>query len=162
MDPAVWLPATAAIAFWSAVAVAGALVTDIGPWYRALRQPWWKPPDALFGPIWTTVFVCTGTGGVIAWRGGGTPGERRAFLVACLINALGNVWWSWLFFRRRRPDWALRQVVPFWCSIFLMYWTTRPLAYTAGIWFAPYLGWVAIATYLNWTVVKLNGPFHTR
>lgn len=163
MDAPLWVPIATAVAFWASVATLGGLVTDIGPWYRSLKQPWWKPRDALFGPIWTTVFLTAGTGCVIAWRGpGGTPEERLLFQVACVVNGVGNVWWSWLFFRARRPDWALWQVGPFWGSIFWMYWTSRPLAYEAGIWFAPYLTWVTIATYLNWTVVKLNGPFRGR
>lgn len=157
-----WIPVTGAVAFWASVAVIGALVTDIGPWYRALKQPAWKPRDALFGPIWTTVFVATGYGCVLAWRGGGTEMERRLFLAACAVNGIGNVWWSWLFFRSKRPDWALWQVFPFWCSILWMYWTSRPLAVEAGIWFAPYLTWVAAAIYLNWCVVQLNAPFRGR
>ena len=42
--------------------------------------------------------------------------ERLRFLVACVVNGVGNVTWSWLFFRLRRPDWALWQVVPFWAT----------------------------------------------
>jgi translocator protein len=159
MDGSLWGPITAAVAFWGTVATVGALVTDIGPWYKALRQPGWKPPDWMFGPIWTTVFVSAGTGGVIAWRGGGTPGERRLFLIACLVNGLGNIHWSYLFFRSKRPDWAQLQVLPFWATIFWMYWTSRPLAPEAGIYFAPYLLWVTAAIKLNWDVVRLNGPF---
>lgn len=159
MDGTLWGPITGAVAFWATVATVGAFVTDLGPWYRALKQPGWKPPDWLFGPIWTTVFVCTGVGGVIAWRGDGTTAQRTTFLVACAVNGLGNIHWSWLFFRRRRPDWALWQVFPFWLSIFGMYWASRPLAYEAGIWFAPYLAWVAAAIKLNADVVRLNGPF---
>jgi tryptophan-rich sensory protein len=75
------------------------------------------------------------------------------------MNGIGNVMWSYLFFRRHRPDWALVQVVPFWGTVFWMYWTSRPLSYEAGIWFAPYLFWVIVATKLNRDVVKLNGPF---
>lgn len=157
-----WIPVTGAVAFWASVATIGALVTDIGPWYRALKQPAWKPRDALFGPIWTTVFFSTGYGCVLAWRGGGTETERMLFLVACAVNGAGNVWWSWLFFRAKRPDWAMWQVIPFWCSILWMYWCSRPLAYEAGIWFAPYLTWVAAAIYLNWCVVQLNAPFKGR
>lgn len=157
-----WIPVTGAVAFWASVATIGALVTDIGPWYRALKQPAWKPRDALFGPIWTTVFFSTGYGCVLAWRGGGTETERMLFLVACAVNGAGNVWWSWLFFRAKRPDWAMRQVIPFWCSILWMYWCSRPLAYEAGIWFAPYLTWVSAAIYLNWCVVQLNAPFKGR
>lgn len=161
MDGSLWGPITAAVAFWATVATAGALVTDIGPWYKGLKMPAWKPRDALFGPIWTTVFVAAGTGGVIAWRGdGGTPLERKLFLLACVVNGIGNIHWSYLFFRKRRPDHALVQVPFFYLSIFWMYWTTRPLAYEAGIWFAPYITWVTAAIKLNWDVVQLNRPFH--
>jgi len=161
MEPS-WIPVTGAVAFWASVATLGALITDIGPWYRALKQPAWKPRDALFGPIWTTVFLSTGYGCVLAWNGGGSASQRTLFLSACVINGLGNLWWSWLFFRSKRPDWAMWQVFPFWCSILFMYWTSRPLAYDAGIWFAPYLLWVAAAIYLNWCVVRLNAPFRGR
>lgn len=159
MDGALWGPITAAVAWWATVATVGALVTDIGPWYKALRQPGWKPPDWAFGPIWTAVFVTTGVGCVLALRGSGTATQRWTFIAACLLNGVGNIHWSWLFFRRRRPDWALRQVVPFWITIFWMYWTSRPLSYEAGIWFAPYLAWVLAAIWLNRDVVRLNGPF---
>ena len=157
-----WIPITGAVAFWAAVATVGALVTDIGPWYRSLRQPAWKPRDALFGPIWTTGFLSTGYGCVMAWRGGGTEAQRLLFLAACALNGAGNVWWSWLFFRRQRPDWAMRQVVPFWFSILFMLVASWPLAPEAAVWFAPYLAWVAAAIYLNWCVVRLNAPFRGR
>jgi translocator protein len=161
MDSA-WIPITGTVAFWASVATVGALVTDIGPWYRALKQPAWKPRDAFFGPIWTTVFVSAGYGCFLAWNGGGTGAQRKLFLLACLLNGIGNVWWSWLFFRSKRPDWALVQVFPFYASIWFMYWTTRPLAHAAGIWFTPYLLWVTAAIYLNWCVVQLNAPFRGR
>lgn len=157
-----WIPITGAVAFWASVDTMGALVTDIGPWYKALRQPSWKPRDALFGPIWTTVFLTTGYGCVQAWSGGGTAEQRKLFLLACALNGIGNVWWSWLFFRSKRPDWAMVQVFPFYASILFMYWTSRPLAYAAGIWFAPYIAWVTAAIYLNWCVVRLNAPFRGR
>ena len=157
-----WIPVTGAVAWWASVATVGALVTDIGPWYRALRQPAWKPRDALFGPIWTTVFIAAGYGGVVAWRGGGTEAQRLTFLAACVVNGIGNVWWSWLFFRSRRPDWALRQVFPFWLTIVWMAWSAWTLAPAAAIWFAPYLAWVTAAIYLNWCVVRLNAPFRGR
>lgn len=159
MNASLWGPITGAVAFWATVATIGALVTDIGPWYKALRQPNWKPADKWFGLIWTTVFVCAGTGGVVAWRGGGTSSERTLFLVACIVNGLGNIHWSYLFFRRRRPDWAQLQVLPFYASIWWMAWTAYTLTPDAGIWFVPYILWVTAAIKLNWDVVQLNRPF---
>jgi benzodiazapine receptor len=159
MNASLWGPITGAVAFWATVATIGALVTDIGPWYKSLRQPSWKPADKYFGLIWTTVFICAGTGGVVAWRGGGTQTERTLFLVACVVNGLGNIHWSYLFFRKRRPDWAQLQVLPFYASIWWMAWTAYTLTPDAGIWFVPYILWVTAAIKLNWDVVQLNRPF---
>ena len=47
------------------VAILGGLATDLGPWYQALKEPFWKPPDAAFGPIWSTIFILSG----MAWYG---------------------------------------------------------------------------------------------
>ncbi len=159
MNASLWGPITGAVAFWATVATVGALVTDIGPWYKALKQPNWKPADKYFGLIWTTVFICAGTGGVWAWRGGGTQSERTLFLVASVVNGLGNIHWSYLFFRRRRPDWAFVQVWPFYASIWWMAWAAYTLSPSAALWFAPYLLWVTAAIKLNRDVVQLNRPF---
>ena len=60
----VWIAAASAVA----VAMLGALMTDLGPWYAALRQPAWKPPDWVFGPVWTTIFSLAAIAGVNGWR----------------------------------------------------------------------------------------------
>ncbi len=136
----------------------GGAATTIGPWYYGLAKPSWQPPDWLFGPVWTTIYVLTAIAGVKAWRRADTV-QRRHYLGALLLNCVLNLLWSMIFFTSRRPDLALIEVVPLWLSVLLM--AVLPWRYArASSWLLlPYLLWVAFAAYLNWTIVRLNAPF---
>ena len=136
----------------------GGAATEIGPWYFQLQKPSWQPPDWLFGPAWTTIYVLTSIAGVKAWRRADEV-QRRYFLGALLLNLVLNLLWSLIFFTSQRPDIALLEVVPLWLSILLMVLLVRSYSPVSSLLMLPYLGWVAFATYLNWTIVKLNAPF---
>jgi benzodiazapine receptor len=149
-------PALVAAAAVIAVAGLGAWGTDIGPWYLALKQPDWKPPDAWFGPAWTVIFTLTGIAGGRAWLRAAERRERTRLLWAFALNGALNVLWSWLFFRWRRPDWALVEVVVFWLSIVVLIVLVRRTDPVSALLLVPYLLWVAFAAALNLAVVRLN------
>ncbi len=155
---AIGIAAAAAIA----VAVAGGLLTDIGPWYKSLKQPRWKPPDWAFGPIWTVVFTCAATAGVMAWGRAPTDADRHTMVILFAINGLLNALWSLLYFRLRRPDWALAELGLLWLSIVALIVAMAPYAPTASWLMAPYLVWVSTAGLLNLATIRLNGPFAGR
>lgn len=139
------------------VAVAGALLTDIGEWYFSLERPAWQPPDWAFGPVWTLVFTAAATAAVLSWLNG--PGERTLVVSAFVVNAVLNIAWSWIFFRLRRPDWAFVEVIAFWLSIAVLILICGRIDARAGWLLAPYLVWVSFAAFLNLTIVRLNRPF---
>jgi len=136
----------------------GGAATEIGPWYFQLQKPSWQPPDWLFGPAWTTIYVLTSIAGVKAWRRADEV-QRRYFMGALLLNLVLNLLWSLIFFTSQRPDIALIEVVPLWLSILLMVLLVRSYSPVSALPMLPYLGWVAFAAYLNWTIVTLNAPF---
>lgn len=136
----------------------GGLATDIGPWYFNLAKPSWQPPDWLFGPAWTTIYILTGIAGVRAWRRADEV-QRRHLMGALLLNVVLNILWSAIFFTARRPDIALIEVVPLWLSILLMALLVRRYSPLSALLLLPYLAWVAFAAYLNLTIVRLNAPF---
>lgn len=142
-----------------AVGMIGGLATEIGPWYRGLIKPSWQPPDWLFGPVWTTIYIFIGISGVRAWRLAPDTKARRQLLAAFGLNAVLNVLWSVLFFAQQRPDLALIEVVPLWFSVLLL--VLLPLRYSprSSLLLLPYLLWVAFAAFLNLTIVQLNAPF---
>jgi translocator protein len=140
-------------------AAAGALLTDLGPWYEALRQPPWKPPDAWFGPAWTLIFSFTALAAAKAWSAAPTARWRAIVVAAFSLNVLLQVVWSGLFFHWQRPDWALLEVFLLWGSIVLLIWLSYRLTGRAAALLLPYLVWVTFAAAINSAVVRMNGPF---
>ena len=138
----------------------GGFITDTGPWYQALRKPWYQPPDYLFAPAWSLIFLGLAAAIVLAWNApAATDSQRARLLVAAVTNGALNALWSALFFAFRRPDFALVEVLALWLSIAALIVVVYPMSTTAGWLLAPYLAWVTFAAVLNYGVVALNAPF---
>jgi translocator protein len=138
------------------VGIAGGLLTDTGPWYRALKVPAWKPPDWAFGPVWTTIFTLCVVAASLAWRDGDAS-QRQLLVVLFAINIVLNILWSGLFFWGRRPDLALYEVPLLWLSILALVIALWTINRAASLMLLPYLAWVSVATLLNLSIVRLNG-----
>lgn len=141
-----------------AVAFAGGLATDIGPWYQSLQQPSWKPPDAAFGPVWTLIFGLTAWACIRCWERAAEAAARRRVAWAFAANGVLNVLWSVLFFTLRRPDWAAWQVVLLWGSVAALIGLAWRIDRAAAAMLSVYLAWVTLAAMLNLAVVRLNAP----
>ena len=143
------------------VALSGALLTEIGPWYQGLVQPAFKPPDAWFGPVWTMIFIFVATAGDMAWKETQNQASRYWLIGLFVLNAGLNLLWSLLFFKLHRPDWALIEVVFLWLSIAALIWEMKSYSRRASALLLPYLLWVSFASAINYATVQLNGPFST-
>ncbi|RZS58546.1 TspO/MBR family protein [Sphaerotilus mobilis] len=137
-----------------ALAGLGGLATDLGPWYAALRQPAWKPPDLWFGPAWTLIFTLAAWSAVLGWQAAAPGAPRRRWLLALGLNAALNLGWSLLFFTLKRPDWALAEVALLALSVAGL--IRAAPTWRAGVLLAPYLAWVLYASSINAGVVWLN------
>ncbi len=146
------------VATASAVAVlgTGGALTKLGPWYEKLQKPSWQPPGWIFGPAWTVIGGLTVWSAVIAWTPLRSRSERRGLVLLFVMNGVLNILWSLLFFNRRRPDWALIEVMPLWLSVAGLIANTAPRTPRAAWLLAPYLVWVSFAAFLNLTIVRLN------
>lgn len=141
------------------VAGAGTTMTELGPWYRSLKQPDWTPPDWAFGVIWTAMFSLIAISTVQAWRRAPDEGAESNVIGLFALNGALNLFWSLLFFKLQRPDWALIEVAFLWLSTLALIVVIGRYARLAALLLVPYLIWVGIATVLNYQVVQLNGPF---
>jgi tryptophan-rich sensory protein len=152
---------TVIVAALSALALAGAggLLTEVGPWYRALRKPRLQPPDWLFGPAWTLILGMAAAAGVLAWRGAPDGSAHLRIVILFAVNAVFHLLWSPLFFKLKRPDWALIEVTFLWASILALVIGLAPYSTTASWLVVPYLMWVSFASWLNYAIVDLNKPF---
>jgi benzodiazapine receptor len=146
----------------SVVALVGGLMTDVGPWYESLKFPKLRPPNWLFGPAWTLLFILIAAAGVIAWESADNPAVRLRIVVLFAINGVLNLLWSPLFFKLQRPDWAIYELIVFWISIVVLIVAVAQVSTFAAWLLVPYLAWVTFAGWLNWRVVQLNKPFGIR
>lgn len=137
----------------------GGLMTPIGPWYANLRKPRLQPPNWLFGPAWTVILGLAAWSAVEAWNAAANDAARTSVVVLFATNALFHLLWSPLFFRLRRPDWALIEVVFLWSSILALVVGLQQISPFASLLILPYLAWVSFAAWLNWAIVRLNQPF---
>jgi len=137
----------------------GAWLTDLTPWYHALKKPSWQPPDWLFGPAWTLILALASLSAYLAWRNAQDRGSRLMVVGLFCANGVLNLLWSPLFFKWRRPDWALVEVPFLWLSILAPVVLLARISSTASLLMVPYLLWVSFAAVLNLTIVRLNQPF---
>jgi benzodiazapine receptor len=141
------------------LAVGGALLTPVGEWYQTLRKPAWNPPNWAFGPAWTIILGLWAWAGVLAWHGAADGAGRTTVLLLFAANAVCHFLWSPLFFKLRRPDWALVEVVFLWGSLVALLIGLRPYSVLASWLIVPYFIWVGFAACLNAAIVRLNRPF---
>jgi benzodiazapine receptor len=140
------------------VAGAGAFLTELSPWYHALKRPSWQPPDWLFGPAWTVILGLASLSLFLALRHSQDRGERLLIFGLFVLNGVLNVLWSPLFFKLRRPDWALAEVPLLWLSILLPIVLLWSVSRISSLLLFPYLEWVSFAAFLNLMIVRLNRP----
>ncbi len=147
-----------ALAGWILLSFLAATIGGLaapGPWYERVNKPSWNPPNAVFAPVWTVLFLMMGVAAWLVWQRRGQPGVTLAltlFVGQLCLNTL----WSWLFFHWHRMDLAFYELLLFWALILatlLAFWQVRPLA---GWLFVPYLLWVSFAGFLNLTLWRLN------
>ncbi|KPF78505.1 TspO protein [alpha proteobacterium AAP81b] len=150
------LPATVAAIVTSFIAIIGATITDIGPWYQGLAKPSWAPPDMLYGPAWTLIFGLAAISATTAWMAAPNRAAAETILGLFALNGTLNLLWSFLFFRLHRPDLAAIEVWLFWASIAALIIVLRRYSRTAALLLLPYLVWVGFAAMLNQAVVALN------
>ena len=84
---------------------------------------------------------------------------RRWILFVLIVNSILNIAWSGIFFKLKRPDWALVEVLLLWLSIVVLIVVLGQASRLAGLLMVPYLAWVSTAAFLNYRIVQLNRPF---
>ena len=146
------------LVFWVALSLAAGWFGSRfppGDWYAGLTKPPWNPPNSVFAPVWSTLFVLMGVAAWLVWRRRWTPPARLGlglFLVQLVLNGL----WSYLFFGLHRPGAALVDIAALWLVILatlIAFWrVSRP----AGALLLPYLAWVGFAGALNLQLWRLN------
>lgn len=137
-------------------AIAGLFTAEAVPeWYETLNRPSFNPPNWLFGPVWTTLYMLLGISLFLIWKQSASKERNLAIFVFLLQQAL-NFGWSFIFFYFNMIGFALIEIILLWISIIVMlvlFYKIKPMAAYINI---PYLIWVTFAAILNASYYILN------
>ncbi|MFZ4524123.1 MAG: TspO/MBR family protein [Chlorobium sp.] len=125
-------------------------------YYSILKKPSWNPPDWLFPPAWSLLFLLMGIALSLVVEQRGEKKQRRGALVVFAVQLLLNLGWSASFFGLHSPLLALAVIVLLWLAIVFTIVKFRAVSPIAGYLLIPYLLWVSFASYLNFTIWLLN------
>ena len=126
-----------------------------GRWYAELVKPDWNPPDWIFAPVWTILYLLIGLSAWLVWKKAGFANGALA-LSAFAVQLGLNAAWSWIFFGLHRPATAFIEIIILWLAILvtmLLFWR---ITWIAALLLLPYLLWVSFASLLNWKLWQLN------
>lgn len=128
----------------------------IDTWYTTLQKPVFSPPNWIFGPVWTLLYLMMGISLYIFWNTKTNAKERRQGLSLFFVQLALNVLWSILFFGLKSPIAALIGIILLWLAIFLTTKNFLQISKAAGWLLIPYIAWVSFAAVLNLSIVILN------
>lgn len=136
----------------------GSLVTmpAIDGWYAALRKPPFNPPNAIFGPVWTALYVLMGVSAARIWERRKLSAASKEAMALFAVQMGLNALWSPLFFGLKEPAAALVCILLLWAAIARMIVVFRAVDRTASVLLWPYGAWVSFAVVLNASIVWLN------
>lgn len=121
----------------------------IPEWYSTLNKPFFSPPNWIFGPVWTALYILMGISLYLIWQKKKVP---LVFWIQLILNAV----WSIIFFRLKNPGLAFIDIVVLWIAIILTIKYFYPISKLAGYLLIPYLLWVSFAAILNYAILILN------
>src|SRR5450432_2429019 len=137
-------------------AIAGfATASNIGGWYARLSKPAFNPPNWIFGPVWTLLYILMGIALYLIWKQPPTL-YRSNSLWLFFIQLFLNFIWSFFFFYFHKTGLALMDIAVLWIFIILTIFSFSGLNKKAAWLLVPYICWVSFALILNGAICRLN------
>ncbi|OGE33683.1 TspO protein [Candidatus Daviesbacteria bacterium RIFCSPHIGHO2_02_FULL_36_13] len=124
-------------------------ISSIPTWYVTLNKPFFSPPNWVFGPVWTILYILMGYSLYLVWKKKKVP---SIFWIQLILNAS----WSIIFFGMKSPSLALINIAVLWIAIVLTIKSFYKINKLAAYLLYPYLAWVSFASILNYSIWILN------
>lgn len=128
--------------------------SSVNSWYRTLNKPSFTPPDWIFAPVWTLIYLLMGISLFFVWISS-NPLKYLAF-IAFSAQLLLNFLWSVIFFGFENLHFALAEIIALWGSILITIFLFRRISNMAAYLLIPYILWVSFAAFLNYSIVRMN------
>ncbi len=129
-------------------------VDSINSWFQFVIKPSWNPPNWIFGPMWTTLYIMMGIAVALIWNT--SHKNKKQAIGLFIIQFILNLAWSFIFFNLHAIGWAFAEILVMLLFIALTLYAFFQINKLAGWLMFPYLLWVAFATVLNGTIWYLN------
>lgn len=125
-------------------------------WYRTLAKPSWNPPNAVFAPVWTVLYILMGIALYLVWKSNTSMEAKKPALMFWAGQLVLNAIWSFLFFSQHAIGLALVEIVLLWLFILITIFLFARISNVAAWLLVPYISWVSFAAILNFTIWQLN------
>jgi len=128
----------------------------IPTWYATLEKPAFNPPNWLFAPVWTLLYIMMGIAAFLVWRKGWENRQVRIALIVFLVQLVLNALWSVVFFGLESPLYGLIVIAALWVAILFTVLKFYRISSAASVLLWPYMLWVTFAAVLNVSIWLLN------
>jgi tryptophan-rich sensory protein len=128
----------------------------IPTWYAMLQKPSFAPPNWVFFPVWTALFIMMGISLFLVWKKGLEDKTVKTAIYIFAGQLVLNALWSFAFFGLRSPLLGLMEIIILWMAILATIVTFKKLSRTAAYLLIPYILWVSFAAFLNYMIWRLN------
>lgn len=129
-------------------------VSAITTWYTTLNKPFFSPPNFVFAPVWTILYILMGISLYLLWTSK-KKGKEKAIKLFLIQLAL-NLFWSIIFFGLHNPQVAFVEIIGLWIFIFLTIRQSYSVSKISAYLLYPYIAWVSFALVLNLFIITLN------
>lgn len=140
------------------VGVVAGIFTSSGVdgWYAVANKPWFNPPNWIFAPVWTTLYILMGIALFLVWRADADKKLQQTAIILFAVQLTLNFFWSFIFFKLQQPGWAFAEIILMWLIILLTILWFGKISATAAWLLVPYICWVSFAAVLNYSIWQLN------
>jgi len=124
---------------------------SIPAWYASLNKPVFNPPNWVFAPVWTTLYILMGISLYLVWNT-----NNKLAMIIFAVQLVLNVAWSILFFGLKSPLLAFIEIIILWIAILTTIFKFHNIVPTSAYLLIPYILWVSFAALLNYSIWMLN------
>ncbi len=158
MKPGIAIKFIICLAVTFTPAIIGSLFTRqaVSDWYTYLNKPSFTPPDWLFGPVWTVLYLLMAVSAFLVWHKGLANTVVKIALALYLLQLILNGLWTPLFFGARMPLLAFCEILLLWSVIVLTILAFARVSTPAALLLLPYIAWTSFAAVLNFSIWLLN------
>ena len=128
---------------------------SVSTWYLTIDKPSFNPPNWVFAPVWTFLFVLMGISLFLVWSLDKARDRKRKALIIFFIQLIFNILWSVVFFGLKSPLVGFIVIIILWILILITIIKFFKISKLAGWLLIPYILWVSFATVLNFAIMRL-------